>query len=251
MKMNIKNFRKLLNKASIGYLIPSVSLNFDGNKLHSKQISSDNNSIVFLNLPDDILENENGEEFQLNFSDISTNVKPYLDLIKDEVVDVKFNDDFIIIEDSEKKKMKLFFCSLEFTNYFSRKDKTKQYTPFYETNLTNDLLTKISEIRKIAQRFGKIYLVTKNGKIYLEATDKTNNYCNDLSIEIDDINTDKEISLYFDFKNLQYILSTIKYESDEVENFKLKCVYHEEHQAGMMFFENNEKEKYVITSKNE
>ncbi|MFW6046876.1 MAG: hypothetical protein ACOCP4_03710 [Candidatus Woesearchaeota archaeon] len=131
MKMNVTELKKVLRKSSINYLIPSVSLKFQNGKVVANSISSDNNSIVFMNTDDKVLKNEN-EEIELNFSEISSNLKPYLDLIKDDEADVQLSENKMVIKDSEKKKFDIFFCTKEFTNEFSGEDKSDSFQYFYE-----------------------------------------------------------------------------------------------------------------------
>jgi len=247
--MNMWNFKKLIKKASISYLIPSISLELRGKDIISTSISPDNNAIVFLKCKDNIITDESNDGIDLNFFDISTNLKPYLDLIKDENVKIDITENKLIIKDSEKKKFSIFFCSKDFTNRFSGPDRSDKHEYFYNSVISKDFINKMNDIKKIALKFGKIYFVCKNGKFFMEATDKTNPFCNNVNVEIDKVdNKDLDISMCFDFKNLSYIINTL----DEIENFKLKCTYLPEAEAGMILFQSeNEVEKYFITSKKE
>lgn len=223
-------------------------MKFDSGRIISSSISSDNNVIAFLDLPDTVLKNES-EELEFNFADIFSNLRPYVDLVKDEEVDLKLEDSRMIIKDSEKKKFELFFCTKEFTNRFSGTDKSDSFDYFYENQLSSSIIAKFDEIKKIALKFGKIYFICEDGKLYIEATDKTNSFCNSLKLEIDDIDSDLDISMCFDFKNLKHILNTV---GDNIDDFKLKCTYIKDSEAGMVLFENTDKtEKYFITSKSE
>ena len=246
-KMNMWNFKKVLKKTSINYLIPGVNLEFNGDKIISSSISKDNNTIAFLKLPNSVLSGTD-EQFEFNFSDISNNLKPYVDLINDETVNVKIEDSKISLKDSQKKKFNIFFCTKDFTSHFSGEDPTDKIDFFYDNKISEELVEKLNEIKKVALRFGKIYFVVEDGKLFLESTDKTNSFCNSVRVEVDKIkDKDMNVSICFDFKNLSYVLSTI---DDNIENFRLKCAYIEQSEAGMILFENTDKsEKYFITSK--
>lgn len=250
MKMNVSELKKMLKKSSINYLIPSVSLNFQNGRVKANSISSDNNVISFINMDDNVLWSGK-EEIEFNFSDISSNLKPYLDLIKDDKVEAKINDNNLVINDSENKKFDLFFCTKEFTNDFSGQDKSDSFNYFYDNDLSKQTMNKFNEIKKIALRFQKIYFICEDGGFYMESTDKTNSFCNSVKFKVDD-GIDKNmdnISMCFDFKNLSYILGTIE---NEIDDFKLKCTYINENDAGLMLFENkNNGEKYFIMSKSE
>lgn len=248
MKMNVLELKKMLKKSSINYLIPSVNLNFKDGRVWSNSISADNNVISFINVDDNIL-NSGSEEIEFNFSDISANLKPYLDLIKDEEVDVNITDNKLIIKDSEKKKFDLFFCTKEFTNNFSGEDKSGTFSYFYENDLSKQIMSKFNEIKKIALRFQKLYFICKDGGFYIESTDKTNSFCNSVKFQIDNVDKDLDISMCFDFKNLSYILSTIE---NDIDNFNLKCTYITESDAGLALFANKDgSEKYFVMSKSE
>ncbi|MFW6046877.1 MAG: hypothetical protein ACOCP4_03715 [Candidatus Woesearchaeota archaeon] len=115
--------------------------------------------------------------------------------------------------------------------------------------MSKEVIAKFNEIKKIALRFQKLYFICNDGNFYIEATDKTNSFCNSVKYQIDKVDKDLDISMCFDFKNLSYIISTI--ESD-IENFNLKCTYIKESDAGLALFESADKsEKYFITSKSE
>lgn len=249
MKMNMWNFKELLKKASVNYLIPSVSLQFKDGMVYSNLISSDKNVVSFLSWKDNILNNKK-EEIEFNFSEIFSNLKPYLDLIKDEEVEVDIKENSLKLKDSEKKSFNLFFCTKEFTNDFPGKNQTEDMDFFYDKSLNKEVLNRLNQIKKVALKFGKIYFVCKDGKLFIETTDKTNSFSNNVKFELDQV-SDKslDISMCFDYKNLNSIISTIE---REIEDFKLKCTYLKDSDAGMVLFENIENnEKYFITSKTE
>lgn len=248
MKMNVSELKKMLKKSSISYLIPSVSLNFQNGKVWTNSISSDSNVISFIKMDDTIIQSGE-EEIEFNFSDISSNLKPYLDLIKDEEVEVKISDNKLVINDSENKKFDLFFCTKEFTNNFSGQDKTESLEYFYENDLSKQIMNKFNEIKKIALRFQKLYFICKDGEFCIESTDKTTSFCNSVKFKVDDVDTNLDISMCFDFKNLSYILNTIE---NDIDNFRLRCTYINESDAGLALFENKDtSEKYFIMSKSE
>ena len=247
MEMNVKSFKDVLRKASINYLVPSVSLRIWNGKVVVASASPDNNAFVFLTLPNGVIDNDK-EDFEFNFADIMQNLKPYLDLIKDEIVNVKVDNNKLIVKDSQKKKMNWFFCTKEFTNHFSGDDRSDEFDYFYETKLNQDFLNIFNEIKKIATRFGKIYFTCKDGKIYIESTDKTNSFCNSLDVEMDDVKKDFEVTLCFDFKNLSNIITTIE---DEIDQYTLKMTYIADSDAGMAVFSKGNQERYFITSKSE
>jgi len=248
MKMNVKELKDVLKKSSINYLIPSVSLKFWNGKIISNSISPDNSSIMFLNVDDTVLSNKN-EELEFNFSDISSNLKPYLDLIKDDEIDVQIHENRMVINDSVKKKFDIFFCTKEFTNAFSGEDKSDSFDYFYNNQLSKEIIAKFNEIKKIALRFQKLYFICNDGNFYIEATDKTNSFCNSVKYQIDEVDKNLDISMCFDFKNLSYIISAIE---NQIDDFILKCTYIKDSDAGLALFENaNKSEKYFITSKSE
>lgn len=251
MKMNMWEFKRVLKRASINYLIPGIHLTFKDGKIQSSSVSKDNNAIVILEIDDTVLDNKRDEELEFSFANISSNLKPYLELLKDEEVDINISDSKIVIEDSNRSKVDLWLSGAkEFTNHFSGEDRSDQFDYFYENLLSENILTKFNEIKKIAMKFQKIYFVCEDGKLYIQSTDKTNQFCNSVKFEVDDaIQDSRNLSMCFDFKNITYILSTIE---DDINNFRLKCSWLEESDAGMLLFENiNTNEKFFIMSKNE
>lgn len=224
-------------------------MKFKNGKIISTSISPDNTAIQFLNIDNNVVGNKE-EEFDFHFSDITLNLKPYIDLISDEEVDIKIHENKLVIKDSTKKTLNLFFCDREFTNHFTGEDSSDNLSFFYDNTITDDFISKFNDIKKIAFKFGKVYFIVKDGKLYIEATDKLNSFSNGVKIEFEDID-DSNLDFYmcFDFKNLNYIVSAFENENDD---FLLKCTYNQQHEAGMILFQNkNGSEKYFLTSKSE
>ncbi len=247
MKMNMLNFKKALKWSSINYLIPNISMKFKDGKIICYSISSDSYAISFIEIPDNVIGNKK-EELEFNFSDMQTNLVPYLSLINDEKVDIKITDQSLKIKDSENVLFKLFFCSKDFTNNFDGTDAAKELDFFHNEKLNKNLLEKLNEIKKIGLQFEKLYFICEEDKLFIECTDKQNPFSNSIKLEISKLKKPiGEMSMCFDFKSLSYIISTIE---NDFENFNLKCTYLPDNEAGMILFEHSENFiKYYLTSK--
>lgn len=251
VQMNMNNFKKYLNKASVSYLINSLSIKFSGSEVSSNLISSDGQVISLIKKQNDFINLVAGnEQMELYFNDIAGTLQPYLKLIKDENVYADIGENKMSIKDSDKKRFNFFFCSREFTSEFGGKDPSDRLTYFYDSDFSEIMFNKISDIKEVARKFGKAYITAKDGVLYMETTDKTNKFCNGVNIELDKVE-DKEldISLCFDFKNLWAIMETIK---DQSDFFRFRITYVPEQDLGMILFQGDDNsEKFFVTSKKE
>lgn len=242
MNLNVNKFLEYLKKSTLNYSIESTSINFNDGKVWSKMMSPDQNAVIFLNMENNII-TDVSDDTTFNFSEPNKNVKPYLDLIDNDEISYKLDSDKLTLIDG-RQKSKLFFCVEDFVSSFGAEEPELEF--FHELDLTNDVISIFNKVKKIASKFDKIYFTVEDNSLYIEATDKTNRYSNGLKYKLDDV-TFKDIELCFEYKNINSVLNIIT--SDE---FKLKFVYREEQNAGMILFEKVDlSEKYFLMSKME
>ncbi len=98
MKLNVDEFKNVLRKGTMNYTIDSIGLVINKDHVKSSMISSDRTALVFLNLPNAMIEGFNvNDEVVWNFTEPNNRVKPYLEILDEEVVPITIKDDKIIV----------------------------------------------------------------------------------------------------------------------------------------------------------
>lgn len=200
--------------------------------------SSDKEAILVLDKENNIAPDL--KEHDLYFSEPNLNLKPYLDLL-DEECELELNNEKIILS-SDTQKMKIFTCEPEFVNTFSANEPN---VDFMFTTEMREVYNYFSSLKKIASRFGKIYITNNEGKISLETTDKENPYANSVSFDFLSNEVDKNFSIPYDFKYMNSLFNIIS-----IDDFELSMAYLEEQEAGLLMINNKDgSEKFYIISK--
>lgn len=247
MKVNISEFRKILRKSTINFSLETLQLNVSKDKISTKMTNSVYNPIVILDIPNTCFPDvKNKKPISLNFSDPNKSVIPYINLISEDEADVEIgNEKMVLSFDGGKQKSNIYFCSPEIVKVFPKNMARDDIEYFVEFNLTDDFIQKYSNIKKIGSRFGKVYFVVEDGKLYMETTDKTNRYANSLKFEITDDISSSNLSLCFDYKNVSNLFLIV----DNNEDFVIRLTYSEERDLGMLYLSKNTEENYFVMSK--
>lgn len=194
-----------------------------------------------------LIDKENTEipelkEADLYFGEPNRDLKPYLDLLEDEA-EVELNSEKIIIT-SETQKMKIFTCEPQFVNTFSANEPN---VSFLFTTEMSHMYNCFNKFKKIASRFGKIYMSNNNGSITMETTDKENPYSNSVSFDFLNTEVDKNFNLAYSFKYINSLFNII-----EPDDFEMSLAYLEEQEAGLIMARKKDNtEKYFVLSKTE
>lgn len=200
-------------------------------------ISEDSSAVLMLNVDNDII--TQADYIDLYFSNVSKNIKPYVDLFSSEEVDLEVKENFVKLKDEEQVS-KLHFCSPGTVRSFDGERPSDELFSF-EKDLV-DIFPLFQKIKKVANRFNKLYILGEDGKLSFEATDKQIPTSN--SVKIDIGNSEKDIDVKFNFKYINSLLSMI-----EPEDYKFKFGFIEEREVGVILFENTDQsESYFITS---
>jgi len=248
-KINIPIMLDLLRKSTCNYSIDNVRLSFDNKKYNSGMRGT--NCIIMLNGENDVISNiKENDTWELNFSDPSKNVKSYFDLIipdeNDECEIIIKNEKLILKSDSQRSN--LFFCSDTLISTFDGNGPKTTGDELYEFTIDQSFVDTYQLIKKIASSFGKIYFSVKNGKLYMEGTDKTNSFSNGMKMEIGDSNYD-DVDLCFEFKIFNNIMTLI---NGDFSDFLFRVGYVKKNDGGMIsFIKNDDTEKYYMLSTRE
>ena len=243
IKTNVGNLKELLKKATINFSINNVQIKFKNSKAKSRMISGDDGSISIINIDNDVFDTD--DEIELNFSDPSSNVVPFLNLFDSDDVDTQFYENRIVLKYG-KQKGTLNFCSPTIINKFGSESIRSDVEWFYEKEIDEDFMNHFKKIKKIGTRFQKIYFEIKENKLFIETSDKSNEFSNGLRFNIDDVNHD-DIVLSFDYKDVVNIFTVIE---STFENFSIKFAYREEQDLGIMFVKSiDDSEQYCLFSR--
>jgi len=243
MQINIKNFKKVITKATLNFSIETLQLRFS-DRIESDMLSTNGTTISILNVENNVL--DTNEELVFNFSDPSNNVIPFVTLFDNESAQLSLTDLFMKIQDGQQIA-KVGFCSDTAVKRLGSTD-VQNVDWFYEMEITNDIIRKFDKIKKIGSRFGKVYFSINDNELFLETSDKTNRYSNGVKFKLADGIEIHDISLSYIYTDMVNFFHCIEMNIDK--GFKLKLAYDNEQGLGCVYThsENNE-EKYALISR--
>jgi len=248
MIVNVRKFNNLLKRATLNYSINSFSCDISPDRIVSKMITKSNDAIACLDIRNDIFR-ENKETLTFNFIDPNSSIVPYLNLIDSEEAELLVRNEKLILKNG-KQKSNLFFCEPEIPSRFGASEPKGQFTPFISIDVNDEFLDTFNKIKKIGNKFGKIYFNVINNILQMETTDKKNKFSNGLSFDIAENVESKDISICFDFSNMMNLFSVLDSDVSYVLNF----IYVKEKDMGLMTCTRANKdsediENYYLTSK--
>lgn len=242
MKINVPNLQEVIKKATLHNSIETVQIKVDGNSVVSKMRSQNNDVVVILNMPNEIL-TDVPDTVELNFDKPSAKVLPYLNLIDNDIVDTKISDDKIVLKDG-RHKTNLHFCMPSFVTTFTGAE--PQAPIFYEIEITEEILGMFKKILKIGGSFEKVYFAVRDKQLIIETTDRQNRFANGINFVLDNVDH-PNLDICINFKSMFGLFQSIK---DKETEFKAKLVWLADQEAGMVLFEKNDSsEKYYLLSK--
>lgn len=244
MILNIENFKEVLKKATVNYLIESVQLNITKDNLKSRMISGSNDCISILNIPNNVITDmKKNDVFEFNFLEPNSAILPYLNLVEtgQETVLKVLEEKITLVTGSQKSN--IFFCSPQVVNVFTNEGLRDDIEYFKDIEIDEIFIQTFNKIKKIAPKFGKIYFNVADKVLSIETTDKQNSFSNGVKFEFADADYD-DITICFDYKNVAGIMSIIE------EGFVTKFAYVPEQEMGMIYFtKEDETEKYYLMSR--
>lgn len=242
MKINIKNFKNVVTKATMNFSIETLQLRFN-DRIRSDMINGNGTSISILNVENNVLNTT--EDLVFNFGDASNNLIPFISLFDSEEVELSITDLFMKFKDGEQI-IKVGFCSDAAVKRLGTDD-VKDVDWFYEMKIDQTLIDQFEKIKKIGSRFGKVYFSVDNNRIFLETSDKTNRYSNGVKFKLANIEM-PDLSLAYAFSDIVNLFHVI--EMDLEKNFTLKISFDEEQGLGCIYaFSEHGNEKYALISR--
>jgi hypothetical protein len=245
MKLNVEEFRKIVHATTANYLITSLHLHITPEKVESAMKSNDG-VVSKICTPNLVLEDMGKEAVDMYFNDIKTNLMPYIALLKDETLEMKMLENGFALVD-KKRKIKILFCDSSIVNIATKTNPAVDFDIHVPFDAIDDAYM---DIKKIAPRFGKIYVGCNDGKLYLETKDGTN-YSNSFKAEVDVAEIpDKKFEVCFDYKVFHSVFTSL----GDGEDFVFNMAYLKAREAGMIFWNMKDGDffkEYFIVSKSE
>lgn len=243
MVINIPNFLEYLKKATLNFSIETINVKINSDTIVSKMKTDNSTAVCIIKKPNNILP-EIPDELEMNFNDVNNQLKNFLMLFDTE------DADFRIMGDDERVRLKsggqvanVHFCSPHIVTAIQREPTDVEF--FHEFELTSVFTDIFNKVKKVANKFGKIYFSVENEVLYIEGTDKLNSFANGIKIELSNVkHPDMNMCLnYKDFMNLMSVLN------GNAEDFTAHIAWLEDSNAGMVLFDNeDESEKYYLMS---
>lgn len=243
MQLNIKNFKNVVTKGTMNFGIETLQLRFGDSKITSNMLSRTGTSIAILGVENNVIDID--EEMVWNFSEPATDVIPFVNLIDSENVELELTDMFMKIKDGERS-IKIAFCSENAVRRLGTDD-VQNTDWFFTMPIDSEFIQNFEKIKKIGSRFGKVYFVVQDNKLYIETSDKTNMYSNGYKVKLADLEM-QNISLAYVYTDVVNLFHCI--EMDLEKNFTLKIEYKEEQGLGCIYaLSENGEEKYSLISR--
>jgi len=243
LKINIENFKELLDKATLHYTAPYVGVSTSKDKVHVG-LKGDN-FIVIVDKPNDIF-TDVADDFEMFFEEPNQQLKPYLDLMNGiDNVKVTVHGSTRMILEAEGQKSIIHFCAKNRIPYFAGDGPKAKGSVIYDVKVDDDLIYKFDKIKSVGSRFKKVYITVQSKKVSIEATDKTNQYSNGLVLSLCDTDQDN-CELCFESKTLYSVFKLVEAEYSE---FKMAVQFDYERKSGLIsFIKSDNSEKYYIIS---
>lgn len=243
MNLNIKNFKKVVTKGTMNFGIETLQLRFNEGRITSNMLSRTGTSIAILNVENNVIDID--EELVWNFSEPSTDVIPFINLIDSERVELIMDRLFMKLKDGDRT-IKIGFCSENAVRRLGTDD-VQNTEWFFDMPIDIDFINDFEKIKRIGARFGKVYFVIKDKALYIETADKTNMYSNGFKVKLAELDM-PDISLAYVYTDVVNLFHCI--EMDLEKNFTLKIEYKEDQGLGCIYaLSDNGEEKYSLISR--
>ena len=126
-------------------------------------------------------------------------------------------------------------------------DDVKDVDWFFETEINEQMIKNFEPIKKIGSRFGKVYIDLDTKRLFINTTDKTNRYSNDVKFKIADLDM-RDLSLAYTYTDMVNFFHCIEMDLDK--KFTMKISFDEEQGLGCLYaYSADGEEKYALISR--
>lgn len=241
MNINLNNFKNFIKKATLNFSIDNVHMKINPKKVISKMTNSSEDAIILLETDNDILP-EIKDEVNFWFNDPRSSIIKQIDMIDSNKSSILIKDDSIILKHN-KQRGKIHFCSPVLVSVFDR-SMIPDIDHKILIHIDDEFISIFNKIKKFGSQFKNIYFLVESGKLYVESTDKTNDYADSLRLEICDTDS-LDWRICVDYKNFVNLMNVI---IDNYSDYQIKWIFIEENEAGMINIF-NDSENYILISK--
>ena len=248
MKLNVENFKDVLQKATLNFSIESVQLKMTPETIESRMLMQHSkDAIIILDIANNVLSMKKGAEYVLNFSEPSQSLMPYLNLLDETDAEVTLFEEKISFA-AGKQSSSIFFCAPQVVTVFAANAPREGIKYFITFDLDNDFMNYFNKIKKIGMRFGKVYFSVHNGILNMETTDKQNSLSNTVKFDLMEVK-EPNLTLCFEYKNIVNLMEVV---GRRFADFRISFTYIKEQNLGMVFVEKKDNsEKYYLMRKME
>lgn len=251
MKVNVVEFKNVIKKASLNYLIDNIKLNVTRDTISVASIAQLNEGIVIINKPNNIITDlKDNDDIDLFFSSPQTNLLPYIDLFDDAEVNAKVDDDSNnrIIFFNDHQKTTVHFCSPKVVKLFPKEtdnfhDNMNHVGDF---EFTEDVHKDFNKISKVGTQLNKVYFDFTGDALIVVVTDKSNTFSNSLKFKISNFVLDKDfkekVSICLEKSVFMKLMSVISVE----EKFKVSVHFNKDKRFGGLIKAFNDGETYYL-----
>jgi len=240
VKLNVKKFKEIIEKGTLAHSIECLQLHFVENRVKANMVSNQRDVVVLLDMPNDIIEFSNEDDITFNFAEPYIQTLPYFDVIDEPeaMIDIIDEADNFLVKSGVGQISKVPFCHLSvIQNNVLYKSPKDDFNYFATIDIDADRLKVFEKIKRIATRFGKIYITVDAGNLLIETTDKTNNFSPELRCEklMEGVRIDN-LTLCFEFKNFMNLIKVVEEEmsKDGGKTFKMSFAYITETEGGLI-----------------
>jgi hypothetical protein len=247
-KVHVEKFLKLLQKATLNHSIENVRMTFtkDIYKVGMKGA----NSLLILKGENDIITGiKSTDEWEMNFQDVQKNLKNYLSIIipdEDGYANIIMSDSKLTVN-SGNQNTRCFFCSDNIPATFTKDGPKSTGEQVVNFEIDDEFITAYNLIKKVAAQFKKVYFGVEDGKLFIEAGDRTNAHANNMTITLQDTDFD-DMFVCFDYKGLMDVMTLI---NGDAYDFYFRIGYLPNRNSGLMSFtkgDDNNNETYYLLS---
>lgn len=239
IQLNVSRFKDLMKRGTVNHAIENVKMVFTREQAVSAMRGT--NLISIVKWPNNILTGlKKADEIDFCFVNPVTEVLPYLEILRGEMVDTKIESGYIELkEDPYLVKINLKHPNVVTAFDIDRKPNINFFVDFH---LTEEFLNFLSKTKGVSSSTGMIFMGVKDGFLYARAGGAQNELNSEINLNLVPAEF-RDIELSFNFKSFTSMVSLID------TNFTLSCAYEEEQELGLIRAVNEgESETYFIMS---
>jgi hypothetical protein len=247
------NFRNVLQKVTMDYMIQFCQLNFIGDKIKTSIIAATRDIVIQHDLPNNVIGGLSPEdELTLSFVDPHLRIIPQikaLEAIELEDAEIEISDEKIRVLAGQWGGGTMHFCDDSvLANHIMRRE-PRELEYFHTIDVTPDIHFGFRPIKMIAPTYGKIYFSVVSGKLILETSDKTNMFTDKYILPLaEGLSSIEDLTVCFDFNHFNCLMNVMAEDPDQ--NYKMNFAWNSEEGRGMLYAHStNLQEKYYLFSR--